>query len=797
MKPAKKSLLPHLPKGGIREIWKEFNQKEARERALEPRRLRIITFILTFISMSLGLSFIPLFPQPLPILISFMVAAVTYGYPQAGMPIGCGVIGLGLIYQLSTMNFISMISYDSTVRAVVIVVWLVLFIVPPIVYHRQKAALAIDLGLLAAMTLFFNQTYFLAVPLILTSWVLFKRKSGLTVLYTILIFVPLLLMQYLNTILQIVRTDWWLDPAAVPAVYLPLSGIFKDLQTSMLQFRLYDTNKIVTTITDQLYLTANPTRLTIMDALKQYRDSLPGIMLFLAIVATLVLAIFLIVKTLLQNSGDRLLPIITATSAAALFFICLSALQIPLAISGKIDSLTAAGAVFATLAFTLPPSLISYQPKKTASNDMILEKTKELLGRLQTFEENLNTVKTNIPVDVTSVDGKMVIIKDKLTDIFNKAMAGYFEASEVDRKFDELEKGLSVDVDSLFSELDLLLREFHTLVNCEYSSWVTRLKAVGLNVESTVKTAFQNDLPLESRIERIKELLDLGRLLANRILPEVEQIYTIMRSLYDPNLPEESGAISFAKEKLDEKTPPWVAIDTLLVSLNNWRRQYSADILSSVERLKASLSYIVKMKSRVESLSPALEAADYARIVALTKAAESIEVGLEQKAVNVTEVTLISNIFQSSLDISRGILLMLNQELLNKENAIESLLPTADYMWEKNITLKERMASAVETVTNPSKYGLKQTLENLPRFLANLDECVATIVLYHERKELLLNYPKAETAIENQLSEKLQVSARDLPFESKYSEEFLRLFYSHKYPAFSFDEQNMVLAKKT
>jgi hypothetical protein len=124
-------------------------------------------------------------------------------------------------------------------------------------------------------------------------------------------------------------------------------------------------------------------------------------------------------------------------------------------------------------------------------------------------------------------------------------------------------------------------------------------------------------------------------------------------------------------------------------------------------------------------------------------------------------------------------------------------LPKSGYLWEKNITLKERMALAVETVTNPSKYGLKQTLENLPRFLANIDECVETITVYHERKELLLNYPKAETAIETQLGDKRQVSARDLPFEPRYSEEFLRLFYSHRYPEFSFDEENMVLAKKT
>jgi hypothetical protein len=148
------------------------------------------------------------------------------------------------------------------------------------------------------------------------------------------------------------------------------------------------------------------------------------------------------------------------------------------------------------------------------------------------------------------------------------------------------------------------------------------------------------------------------------------------------------------------------------------------------------------------------------------------------------------------LNIAKDVLVILNEELLNKEKAIESLLPKTDFLWEKNITLKERMALAVETVTDPSKYGLKQTLENLPRFLANLDECVATIAVYHERKELLLNYPKAETAIENQLGEKGQVSARDLPFEPRYSEEFLRLFYSHRYPKFSFDEENMVLAKK-
>jgi hypothetical protein len=154
-------------------------------------------------------------------------------------------------------------------------------------------------------------------------------------------------------------------------------------------------------------------------------------------------------------------------------------------------------------------------------------------------------------------------------------------------------------------------------------------------------------------------------------------------------------------------------------------------------------------------------------------------------------------VFETSLGIAKDVLLILNDELLNKEKAIDGLLPKPDYMWEKNITLKERMTSAVESVTNPEKDGLKQTLESLPKFLSNVDECVATIVAYSERKEMLLNYPMAATAIETELGAKNRVAARDLPFDPKYSEEFLRLFYSHKYPEFSLDEENMVLARKT
>ena len=176
--------------------------------------------------------------------------------------------------------------------------------------------------------------------------------------------------------------------------------------------------------------------------------------------------------------------------------------------------------------------------------------------------------------------------------------------------------------------------------------------------------------------------------------------------------------------------------------------------MKSVKQLQESLAYVTRLKAEEDLLLPALEEGNSAKIEALVKSAEGVEIGIEEKSVNATEITVIGNVFQTSLNIARDLLITLNEELLSKERAIESLLPKKNYLWEKNFTLKERMATAVEVVANPQKGELKQTLENLPKFLSNVDECVATIVAYSERKELLLNYPTAQTAIENQLGDR-------------------------------------------
>ncbi len=777
---------------------KEKNkEKEQRERALEPRPLKILTFVITLASMAVGLSLMPLFPQPLPILLAFLVAFVTFKKPRFGMPIGTSLIGLGLMYQLATLDFIAMVGEPLT-RAAVVVVILFLFIALPVLCKRYKQAIAINMGILAGILLFYNQIYYLAIPLILTAVVLFKKSSVLTVVYYVLISVPLTMMQYLRYILQIARVDWWIEPGASPPIYVPLSSIFQELQNSMLQFRLYDTSKVVFAIVDQVTAPSNTDRLNLSTVLNQYLDSMPGIALFLAIMIGAIFAVALIARFIVKgglSEMERFLPLFLAASATALFFILLSALQKPLAFRADINTVQLVIATVAAALFTLPTAFVEFTPKKNATLEMILEKARELMAKLQNFEALLNKAKATLPVAaaVSPTEAKMLVIKDKLNDTLRKTSERFYGTSELDKKFSELDPGLSNEIDALLSELSVTLDEYQAYINCEYSTWLGKFGDIGLEVTATVKTDFQKDLPIDLRIDRAKEVLDGGHLLASGVIQVSEQIYETIRSLYDANLPEKSQTVAFAKQKLDEAAP-WSAMDALFTALNNWRKQYGAPIAQSVAALQSSLEPISNLSTKSDRLLPVLSG-DLAKLMDYAKRAEGIKLRIGEP-VGIMSVITVRDILQSSLDIAREVLSILYAEIEGAEAAIESLLPTKDYLWEKNVTLRKRMATALEIICDSEKYARNQVLENLPKALFDIDECVETIVKYAEKKELLLNYPIAAMAIEDLLKQKKHIAAQDLPFESKYAEEYLRLFYSQRYGEFSFDEANLLLTRR-
>jgi hypothetical protein len=78
-----------------------------------------------------------------------------------------------------------------------------------------------------------------------------------------------------------------------------------------------------------------------------------------------------------------------------------------------------------------------------------------------------------------------------------------------------------------------------------------------------------------------------------------------------------------------------------------------------------------------------------------------------------------------------------------------------------------------------------------------MKECIETLTFYNEKHELLLNYPIAELAIEDLLRQRKRIFARDLPFELKFAEEYLKIYYMQRRENFIFDEADNALTRRS
>jgi hypothetical protein len=770
----------------------------------QAKLLKLITFIITFSSMMLGLSLIPLLPQPLPLIISFLIAFAAFKNPKYGMCIGSVLIGLGLIYHLSRISFIAIMG-EPDVRVLSILVLFLAFLILPLSINYYEDAITVSIGIIAASTLFFQETYFLAIPLILIFAVLYRKaRLGLTLSYYVLISVPLQAMQYVKYIFKS-------DLKTYPLIYGPLTDIYKDIQVSMSQVTFSEIFKILETIAQQITIKPGPETETFKLALLTYENSLPGLILFLVIVSGLVSAVALITlgaSRLFKGVEltkkyvkyvEIFLPAMTSVVTIVLFFLLINGLQDQLAFTAQIDSMKMALSTLASIVITVPASIVDYRFKIRTEierrSKILAKKAQELLSKLQEFEALLMKVKNSIPVAVSSIEGKMTLIKDELNDILNKAKGEFFDLPELDEKSEKIDKELANSVNNLTLELNVLVEEYQMYTNLEYSTWVTKFKDLGIEIGAPTEIVSQGNLTLDAKLDLIKKVLEDGRSLTNNVIKMFERIYTIIRSLFDPNLPQESPTVSFAKQKLDETNTPWIALDALFASFNNMEKQYGDEIVKSVEQLENSLNLIVNLSEQNQRLT--ILASGSSELMDYAKKAQEIQGKLRKKAPNVMKSMIIEEAFESSLNLAVHVLGVFYKELKRKEELIEELLPTKDYGWEKNTTLTERIASALEVITNPSNYTLNVVMENLHKSLSYVEECIETITFYNEKYELLLNYPIAELAIEDLLRQRKRIFARDLPFELKFAEEYLKIYYMQRRQDFIFNEADNALTRRS
>lgn len=736
-------------------------------------------------------------------LMAFLVSFGIFLKPQYAMPVGGFMVGLSMVYQLSAMNFISMLG-APVVRGVFVAVLLYLFTALPLRFHSCEDIIAINFGILAASLLFFGQTYIFAIPLLLTVAILFKKEQGvLSLAFYGIISVPLQIIQFSDIIPTITRTEWWLDPKGVPPLYVPLTGVFNRMQDSMTQFRLFDTSKVVSVMSNQLTTSPPDSAAWVGKALSQYLDSFPGIFLFLTLVLCLIFAISTIAPEFTRKSFSMrmeiLLPALSAAGITALFFIFALAMQEPMAFRAQLNNAQVVTAVFATIFIALPISYIHYGPKKRRLIEersvRVVAKSSELTAKLASFQAVLTKAKT-VPADVKVPEGKFHLIQDTLNDIITKTAERHYEPSELDEKYRLMRDKMTVDIDTLTPELSKVLEQYQLKVNYEYATWLKRLREIGFEAKNPAKANFQKDMSIEARVDNIQELLNSSRALAMEVSLNVELTYGIIRALYDQDLPPQSRTVLFVKQQIKENMAPWFATDALFTALTNWKAVYGKDVSKTVQYVLGTLDAFSGLDAQKEALQLTL-GTQYDRIIrSLTKAAE-LKSSLKSRAVTVADLPFVKAVVEESLNLSKDVLSALHELMQSKELTIENLLPIRESFWEKNILLKDQIAEAIAVIADASKQPLNKTLVELPRALLQIHECVQTLHVYTEKEEVLLNYPVAKTAIDELFKQRKRVSARDLPFDARYADEYLRLYYaSQSRSAFSYDETSLTLTKK-
>ncbi|MBT7346154.1 hypothetical protein HN807_03620 [Candidatus Bathyarchaeota archaeon] len=204
---------------------------------------KVITLVVTFVSMGIGFTLIPLLPAPLPFIVAFLVAWATYKDKWYGMMSGSLLISLGLIYHLSRIGFFQI--FPGPLQKVVILSFIIApFIICPAMATDNLQLIAMNMGIIAVSLLFFKSTFYLAIPLILVFATIYKGKGiAFTFVYYIFLSLPLQIIQYLKTFQQ----------GIFPPLYTPLNLVFSDIQSALSYINMDELSKVGSSISEILF----------------------------------------------------------------------------------------------------------------------------------------------------------------------------------------------------------------------------------------------------------------------------------------------------------------------------------------------------------------------------------------------------------------------------------------------------------------------------------------------------------------------------------------------------------------
>jgi hypothetical protein len=848
---------------------------------------KVVTFIVTLVSMSIGFTLIPLLPTPLPYIVAFLVAWSAYKENPYAIMSGSLLISLGLIYHLSRIGFFQI--FQGPLQKIVILSFLIApFVICPAIATDNLQIIAMDMGIIAVSLLFFKSTFYLAIPLILVFTTIYKgRGVAYTFIYYAFISIPLQIIQYLKTFQE----------GIFPPLYTPLDLVFSDIQGALSYINMDELRKVSRSISEiiltrgfERYVTEVPSEISasfmtylkteyvdfirsittpehtapqyiidsfmefvseyiptysdsilpdyiaqtlpryfssvldfdlklalpgvadeilieqiqenfpgyvnyvfqayFKEAVDQLVNSIPGILFYLVIMGGFISIIALlnlrmpdpVQETVIPGKYVDILvyalPIFAAGLTNFIFFVSIDRLQIPLAFHATVNQSILLNSTAFTILFSAPVSFSKYlldmREVKDVRSDAVEVECDNQLAKLKRYIGLINRMHSPVPDNFIELKTRMLIAQDEVNEI-KQSLINVGDLKEVDESLRRVYNGLKDETDTFEMQLDIALREYYVKTKFQYLEAAGEIIELGLDVDAPVQLWEDLEVSLEMKLEYIEGIVGAGRDLVENLIDTSDKIYEIISSLFEPTLPKDSATLMISREKLDEDEP-WVIIDAILVSLKNWEKQYSADIVDATKPILDSVETIIQLSKRQGNLTNLLGE----RFGEIQKLAESVE----QKAISPTEenlkvlkVIIIRDTILNTVAVVGHIIGILYFHIVDLEFTINLLLPRKDYEWNKNLTLTERMNQSLDVINNYEKYGIDEIITHLYRVLSYIDEAVDTIEYYNERKEMLLNYPVFKTKIARILDEKGEVKLSELGVTERYGREYLKMYH--------------------
>lgn len=859
---------------------------------------RLVTFIINMVSMSLGFILIPLLPMPLPYIVAFLVAYATYKDKPYGMMTGSLLISLGLVYHLSRIGFFQ-IFQSPIMKIFILSIIIAPFALCPAVISNNLHIIAIDMGIIAVALLFFEQSFYLAIPLILVFATIYRgRGIAFTFIYYAFISIPLQIIQYLKTF----------EPGVFPPLYTPLTLIYHEIQSSLSYINLDELKKVFNSISEiflssgfERYVTEIPDYIVedlstylvtdyieyirsielppsyapnyvidsfmqfvatyiptyensaiqtyvnttlpgfmtqnldpsvwaalpsvgsgvlqlqveelfplyvnqvfqayFREATGQFLNSVPGIVFFMVIMMGFISAITLLNMNMPDPVKESvipgkyvdfviyLLPIFVAAVTNLIFFVAIDNLQQPLAFQATVNQAIIVNSTIFTVLFSAPVSFSKYlfdlREVKEVRTVSLLEECDYQQKKLERLIFLVNRMRTPVPDNFIDLKTRMLIALDEVKEI-KSSTEGSKELKEIDENIRRIYNGLKENVESFEAQLDIALRDYYIKTKFEYLEAAGEIIDLGLGVDAPVLPELDFEAPLEEKLDHIDGVIEAGRVLVEALIDTSDKIYEIISSLFEPNLPKDSATLMISREKLEEDEP-WVIIDAILISLKNWEKQYSADIVNATRPINDSVETVVQLSRRRSSLSGLL-GEKYEEIRELSERVEARNFNADDENLRVLKVILIRDTILNTVDVVGKIIGILYYHIKDLEFNINLLLPREDFEWNRNLTLTERMSQSLEVINNYEQYRIDELISHLYRVLSYIDEAVDTIEYYNERKEMLLNYPVFEKKITRILDEKDEVKLDELGVSEKYGREYLKMYIRTTYSPLRLEE---------